>query len=345
VADAAHWYPLCLDSALQGQPLAVAALGLPLVLWRDAQGQPVLMRDRCPHRGARLSMGQVEAGHLACPYHGWRFNGAGHCVGIPALPGFEPPPTHAVERYATALRHGLVWGALAGHSAADGSVPDACPARSVAPAETPPAHARQPAAPPALPDLPARHLLFGPIDVAVSAPRVIENFLDTAHFAFVHAGWLGDALHAEVPPYTVTHTPDGRPVIEHYPAWQPRATASASRGGWVSYRYEVLGPTCAWLRKQPDDGSPGDCFAMWACPLDDESCRVWMAQYTADTVSTDEALRDFQLSIFAQDKPVLESQQPKQLPLQGGELHCAADRLSVAYRRYLLAIGAPCGVC
>ena len=37
-----------------------------------------------------------------------------------------------------------------------------------------------------------------------------------------------------------------------------------------------------------------------------------------------------------QDRPIIESQRPRRLPLeQGAELHCAADRLSVAYRRYL----------
>jgi len=91
--------------------------------------------------------------------------------------------------------------------------------------------------------------------------------------------------------------------------------------------------------------SPGDSFTLWTCPLDDEHCRVWMGQYTAGTESTDEQLRALQLAIFAQDTPVLESQTPKRLPLSGGELHCAADRLSVAYRRYLKAVGASCGVC
>ena len=32
---------------------------------------------------------------------------------------------------------------------------------------------------------------------------------------------------------------------------------------------------------------------------------------------------------------MLESQSPKRLPLSGGEVHCAADRSSAAYRRFL----------
>ena len=62
----------------------------------------------------------------------------------------------------------------------------------------------------------------------------------------------------DVPPYDVEHTADGRPLIPHYRAWQPRASAAASGGAWVDYRYEVLGPYAALLVKQPQDGGPAD---------------------------------------------------------------------------------------
>jgi len=311
------WWPLSLESDLGTDPLAVTLLGQPLVLWRDAQGQPVLMTDRCPHRGARLSLGTVRENEIQCPYHGWRFDPQGVCVGIPALPGFAPPAGHKACRHPAMVQHGLIWGAVG----------DA-------------AHA-----PPALHGLPERRLIYGPFDVATSAPRAVENFLDTAHFAYVHRGWLGEASHPEVPHYEVTHTADGRPVIEAYKAWQPRATASAVEGGWVTYRYEVLSPYSALLSKQPDDGGPQDSYTIWACPDTEDSCRLWFAQYTSDTVSSDQALRDFQVSIFGQDRPILESQQPKRLPIGGGEVHSAADRLSAAYRRYLQQTGVSFGVC
>ncbi len=311
------WHPLSRDDDLAEAPLAVTLLGQPLVLWRDASGQPVLMKDQCPHRGAQLSLGRVQGDSIECPYHGWRFDPQGACVGIPAVPGFKPPSSHRACAYPVMERHGLLWGAL-GDAASDV---------------------------PVLRGLAERRLVYGPFDVAVSAPRVVENFLDTAHFAFVHRGWLGEAGHADVSDHEVTHTADGRPLVEHYQAWQPRATAAAEEGIWVTYRYEVLSPYCALLTKQPDDGSPGDSFTLWTSPVDDEHCRVWMGQYTADTSSSEEQLREFQLAIFGQDKPILESQRPKRLPISGGEVHCAADRLSAAYRRYLKNSGVTCGVC
>jgi phenylpropionate dioxygenase-like ring-hydroxylating dioxygenase large terminal subunit len=182
--------------------------------------------------------------------------------------------------------------------------------------------------------------------VATSAPRAVENFLDTAHFAYVHEGWLGDAAHPEVPPYEVTHTADARPLIERYRAWQPRASAAAQGGAWVDCRYEVLSPFAALLTKQGEGSAlPQDSYVIWACPQTPTSCRLWFAQYTTDETTSADVLRDFQIAIFAQDQPILESQDPKTLPLSGGEAMSAADRLSAAYRRYLKACGITFGVC
>lgn len=311
------WWPLALDEALGGEPLAVRLLGQSLVLWRNAQGQPVLMVDRCPHRGARLSQGRIRDQAIECPYHGWRFDQQGSCKLIPATPHFQPPGSYKVCRYPVMEMHGLIWGALGDATFA----------------------------PPTLHDLPLRHLLYGPFDIATSAPRVVENFLDTAHFAHVHRDWLGDIEHAQVPHYEVRHTADGRPVVEGLKAWQPNAYAGSTESDWMTYRYEVLSPYSALLKKQSDDGNSLDAYVIWACPMSEDTCRLWFAQYTNDTTSTDDQLRDFQVFIFSQDRPVLESQVPKRLPISHGELHCAADRLSAAYRRYLKQTGVRVGVC
>lgn len=318
------WWPVALEAEVGLQPLAQSLLGEPLVLWCEPGGAVAALADRCPHRGARLSQGTVVDGTLQCPYHGWRFDAQGRCAAIPALPAFQPAAVHAACRHEVQLAHGLVWVRLAA-----------------------PAEGNDSALPgiPRLDDLPSRRLIYGPFDVATSAPRAVENFLDTSHFAFVHRGWLGDAGHPEVPAYDVTETLDGRPVIERYKAWQPRATAAAQDGDWVTYRYEVLSPYSALLTKQGDAGGPQDSYIIWACPTTEESCRLWFAQYTTDETSPDEVLRDFQVTIFSQDQPVLESQSPKRLPLSGGEVHSAADRLSAAYRRYLKRCGITFGVC
>lgn len=318
------WYPLAAEAALGERPLAVALFGEDLVLWRDEAGAPHAFADRCPHRGTRLSLGAVRVvagrAQLECPYHGWRFDGGGACRHVPAQPGFVPPPGHAAATRPLRAAHGLLWTTL-------GAAPEA---------------ARLPAAPG---PLPARAVVCGPYDVATSAPRVVENFLDTAHFAFVHDGWLGHADHAEVPRYDVVLDADGAPGVPHYRARQPQARAGSAGGASVDYRYQVLSPCSALLVKQADDPqAPQEAYALWVAPLEPERCRVWFTLFTGDTVTPDDALRAFQHTIFTQDQPVLESQRPRCLPLSGGEVHGAADRLSAAYRRYLQAQGIRYGV-
>ena len=84
---------------------------------------------------------------------------------------------------------------------------------------------------------------------------------------------------------------------------------------------------------------------LWTSPTGAESCRVWFTIATCDQGADADALRGFQQTIFAQDRPVLESQRPRRLPLSGGEVHSAADRFSAAYRRWLREIGFEHGCC
>ena len=59
-----HWHPVALCEDVVRQPLAATLLERDLVLWRDATGTVHAWADQCPHRGARLSIGQVVDGRL-----------------------------------------------------------------------------------------------------------------------------------------------------------------------------------------------------------------------------------------------------------------------------------------
>ena len=55
-----------------------------LVLFRTADGEAHVAAAFCPHLGAHLGHGgTVEGNALVCPFHGWRFDGDGACVGVP----------------------------------------------------------------------------------------------------------------------------------------------------------------------------------------------------------------------------------------------------------------------
>jgi phenylpropionate dioxygenase-like ring-hydroxylating dioxygenase large terminal subunit len=317
--EATYAHPVLDAHALADAPVAVRLLGQDYVLWRDDSGSPRAAADRCPHRGTKLSLGRVCAGQIECPYHGWRFDGSGQCVHIPALPAFTPPATHRMATLQPVEAHGLLW--------------------------------LQPEGVPQLPrfdgesDERLRKLNVGPYEVATSAPRIVENFLDLAHFGFVHEGWLGDRAHTALDDYRVQATANGF-IASGCRAWQPQSNRLSTEGSWVDYRYEVMAPFTAVLTKLPQrqDGYR-DEIALFACPVDTERSRVWFRMAVTDRDSSDDELRAFQHAIFTQDQPVLESQRPRELPVSGGEVHCAADRSSAAYRRLLRDSGITFGVC
>ena len=321
----AHWHPVLDSAALRETPQAVQLLGQALVLWRGAQGQAHAWADRCPHRGARLSLGRVCEGQLECAYHGWRFAESGRCIQVPALPDFVPPAGHGAQVFAAQEAHGLIWVRLA-------------------------------EGPYALPRFTAEHdaglrkVLCGPYDVATSAPRIVENFLDMAHFSFVHEGWLGERGRSAIADYAVQPTATGILATNCW-AWQPQSNLHSTQGAMVEYRYEVSAPFAAVLTKVPQAGTTAlaawrESIALFICPVTAEGSRVWFRLAVADWDSPDAALQAFQHTIFTQDQPVLESQSPRCLPLDPrAELHTVADKASAAYRRFLKGAGIRFGTC
>lgn len=318
------WHPVALAQEVAHAPLAVRLLEQELVLWRDLAGEVRAFVDRCPHRGARLSMGRVSGDRLECPYHGWQFASDGHCAQVPAVPEFVPPPAHCVRSFVVQEAYDLVWVQL---QAADTPLP-------VFAAEG---------------DDKLRKVLCGPYDVAASAPRIIENFLDMSHFGFVHEGWLGSRDATAMAPYQVENTPTGVKAT-NCKAVQPQSNLHSTAAAEVHYTYEVTDPYTALLNKLPEEGTSKEgwyeSIGLFICPVTPESSRVWFRLAVADFETPDEKLQAFQHTIFVQDQPVLESQQPKCLPLDPrAELHSAADRMSSAYRRYLKSRGVSFGVC
>lgn len=90
-----YWYPVLKSEDLPVEkPVGFKVLNEELVAWRDRAGRPKVLRDRCPHRGAKLSPGRVLGGDLQCAWHGLRFDGAGRCTLIP----WEPPESRLGER-------------------------------------------------------------------------------------------------------------------------------------------------------------------------------------------------------------------------------------------------------
>lgn len=52
-----RWHPVLSSWEIESNPVGITRLGENLVLWRDEDGKVHALEDRCPHRGARLSLG------------------------------------------------------------------------------------------------------------------------------------------------------------------------------------------------------------------------------------------------------------------------------------------------
>ncbi len=286
-------------------------LGEDLVLWRF-NARANVWQDLCAHRGTRLSLGRVNGDRFTCAYHGWTYDENGQCILFPAHPEQKPPTTAHVKTYQTTEKYGHIWACMG------------------EPSNDVPAFGEWD-------DSSFRKIFCGPYYYKASATRAVENFLDVAHFPFVHGGLLGDEAHTEIQDYEVETSAEGieaRNVV----VWQPDPDGTG-KGKTVNYTYRVLRPFTAYFNKTTDEGE----FAIQlnVTPIDETSCTAWMCialNYAQDT--PDSELRTFQDKITGQDIPIVESQRPERLPLDlQAELHLRSDRIAVAYRKWLRQIG------
>ena len=102
-----QWYVIAYSHELGSKPLQRDCLGDPLALYRTAEGKPVALFDRCPHRGMPLSKGTLKGDLLQCGYHGFEFTAQGKCVKVPS--GGAAPAALCVRSYPLLERGGWVW--------------------------------------------------------------------------------------------------------------------------------------------------------------------------------------------------------------------------------------------
>jgi nitrite reductase/ring-hydroxylating ferredoxin subunit len=114
------WIPVALSADIEaGTSAGTLVNGEERVVWRDDKGTIHVWEDRCPHRGMRMSFGFVRGDHIACLYHGWRYDTGGQCRYIPAHPDLEVPQTIKVPTFAATERAGIVWMAAEGADPAE----------------------------------------------------------------------------------------------------------------------------------------------------------------------------------------------------------------------------------
>jgi phenylpropionate dioxygenase-like ring-hydroxylating dioxygenase large terminal subunit len=191
-----------------------------------------------------------------------------------------------------------------------------------------------------------RIVMCGAVSVKSSGLRIVENFLDMAHFPFVHTDILGAEPHTEVMQYTTEIRRDVDEVwATNCQFFQPQAALSATGGIVTQYMYRVANPFVTILYKTcPNAANRWDVICLFVQPLDPDRCRAHPVMFLIDDASALTDLIHFQQLIFLQDRIILENQRPRLLPLDPRtEIPTRADATSIAYRRWLKEKGVTYG--
>jgi phenylpropionate dioxygenase-like ring-hydroxylating dioxygenase large terminal subunit len=121
------WYGICPAGRVADTPVSIRRWSRDLVLWRDRDGAVHLQDDRCPHRGAPLSIARHDGDRLTCAYHGAEVLGDGTLADLPGDPGCDLVGQCAVKTYPTEEHRGVIYAWLddgLGTAVAPLSLPD-----------------------------------------------------------------------------------------------------------------------------------------------------------------------------------------------------------------------------
>ncbi|HEY7932159.1 MAG TPA: aromatic ring-hydroxylating dioxygenase subunit alpha [Acidimicrobiales bacterium] len=314
------WHPLCRSSDVTAIPRREVLLGESWVAWRDPEGSVRVFRDECPHRLAPLSLGQCEGSGIRCGYHGWRFDELGNCVEIPALGPDATIPSKATLRAPAGVHesHAMIFVAP--------EIP-LTPRPNLA-ADADPTFWRG--------DLPV-------LRSRGHAGLLADNFLDVAHFPFVHAKTFGDSEAREVPPYHVER--DGftfRATYEHDFANREDPGVAAGLRPLVQRRrltYRYTAPFHLELAIDFLDAGGSNVIGFFLTPEDDETVRIYSSLWRNDLEGSHERLQeaiDFEVAVVNEDLALQSRYERLALPLDlTSEIHTRADRTTIELRRVL----------
>jgi phenylpropionate dioxygenase-like ring-hydroxylating dioxygenase large terminal subunit len=317
------WHPVARSNEVTTVPRRTRLLGDDWVVVRlpEPSGATTLAAflDRCPHRFAPLSAGSIDGSFLRCGYHGWCFDATGSCREIPALGVAEhiPPRAVAIVPAGLAERHGMVFLAPEPPVTELLDIPEA--------------------------DDPSfAHGAIEPITARVGAGLMIDNFLDMAHFPFVHAATIG-APESVTFELAVERQDLGMRVHSRHP-FPNREDPGVAAGirpllqeRVLEYRYRAPFSIC--LRIDYVEAGGTNVLDFYVQPEDDEACRIYTTVHRNDLAGDEARLAEciaFERKVVDEDLALQERYRDRRLPLDiTAEVHVKADRMTIELRRIL----------
>jgi 5,5'-dehydrodivanillate O-demethylase len=244
------WQPVAIaEKIAPGRAYPLRILNEELTIYRGQTGEPHVVGSRCAHRSTILHTGWVEGNEIRCMYHGWKYDGTGHCTERPAERDTGPINVR-IAGYPTHEYAGLIFAYFGNGQAPEFQLPrkDVC--------ERP------------------NGLIFARSQTwHCNWFQSVENAMDAVHVSFVHQkgriGTFGQIVRQSIPDLEYEETASGI-----------RQTATRGPGNvrvsdWTfpnSNHISVPGPTiddvwidvCSW--KVPIDEESHVRFTVWSLP-------------------------------------------------------------------------------
>lgn len=181
------WYIAAWSHEITDSPFARRICDKPVVIFRGKDGQLGALEDRCCHRGAPLSVGQVVEDGLECGYHGVVHGRDGQVVRVP---GQDKIPKKAfVRSYPVVEKDEFIWIWMGDPTLADESQIIDYPFHND------------------YKNWPHKHGFY---HIKASYLLMVDNLMDLTHLGYVHKTTIGGnpRTHVEAKMET-TRTPTG----------------------------------------------------------------------------------------------------------------------------------------
>jgi phenylpropionate dioxygenase-like ring-hydroxylating dioxygenase large terminal subunit len=321
-----QWYTAATSAELGAKPLARTICNEPLVIFRAQEGAVAVLTDRCPHRKAPLSCGEVVGNDIQCGYHGIRFAADGACTHVP---GNVPIGRNFRARCFPAREiHGLIFVWLGEPSLADPAlIPDF--SENVKPGWTG---------------------VHGTLYVKGNYQLLIDNILDLTHVVFVHKTTLAGGGVAETPlevdvdgdvvrAQRLMHNVDTAPI---YRAAR-NLHGNIDRWQFLEFRPPIYARITLGAREAGSDlpfGTPTHVVLNSFTPETERTTHYFWStvrSWGLDDASVSKTYKDMTDLAFAEDARIVEAQQrlidsdPSGAPL----VSLAFDRAALAARRII----------
>lgn len=324
------WYAAIWSKDLADKPVARTLLDEAVVLYRGRSGKTAALEDRCCHRAAPLSLGEVEGDNLRCGYHGLTFAADGACVAIPSQA--TVPSGARVRAYPVAERWNTVWIWMGDPARADDSKIVELPWLND----------------------PGWTATPGYLRIDANAQLLVDNLLDYTHVAHLHRATIaGDPREASTPTRT-ERLNDGVKVGRWMIDFKPPplfAKAGGFDGNVDRWQHATWRPPsivymdvgCAETGTGAPEGDRSHGISIWSThlvtPETETSCHYhfgFARNFNLGDAGMSKLLYDGSYNTFLEDKVMLEAQQKK---LRGGAIdgliHITADAAQMQARRML----------